>query len=71
MPLAGWCVDPEVFENIRVHIILLVCCNDGMSFSGYGGELVVGLCPSSSAAAASTGRAGAAGFLLLVVLCRW
>ena len=37
MPLAGWCVDPEVLENIRVHIILLVCCNDGMSFSGYRG----------------------------------
>ena len=55
MPLAGWCVDPEVLENIKVHIILLVCCNDGMSFSGYNRELL-GLCPSYSAAASSTGR---------------
>ena len=44
-------------------------------FLGIGGELV-GLCPSYSAAAASTGRAGAAGFLLLVVyvggkVCHW
>ena len=71
MPLAGWCVDPEVLENTRVHMILLVCSNDDTSFSGYIGGELVGLCPSYSAAAASTGRAGAAGFLLLVVLCRW
>ena len=47
------------------YVAMMVC-----HFLGIGGELVVGFCPSYSAAAASTGRAGAAGFLLLVVYCR-
>ena len=68
MPLAGWCVDPKL-ENIKVHIILLVCCNDCMSFSGYRGG--IGRVVPHTVRRLPPRRAGAAGPLLLVVYCRW